>query len=918
MTAVTRRMKKRAFILLLFLSLGGCGLLAFYLCLPSLVELILLPVVVRESGLQDVSFDIRHMGVSHTEIGPVRIGAGDPAAVEVRSIRIEYTPGTLRKKRVAAVIVDGVTIRCRIVDGRPVLPGIDLAALKSGQADAPPRSASYALPPLPLDRLQVRNGMLLITYANSDMTIPFDMRVRSGDTGRRIEAMVSAECRDQRMLATIRADARDNSLVIQVTGERLQPARFLDLLPTGVTGHIAGSLSLSSATRVRLAPAALLSSSTRMVWYDARALFCSGSRTFAITPVEKEAPVALEVTAGENGRRWRLSGPSLAVEAGPRLTLAGLQLVADVDGDNVVVDGAFQAGLDLAAAGLPVALDRPIALPLALAAKWEKQGGWQVEVSASPDVGATVAEPYRMATGDARATIAPPLLKATAKGDHSRGTASWEVSVPTLKIDASTAKVHARDLTASGTIAFAAEGWTAALQSGLKNVHLEAGPNALQVPTMKLTGEVRSDAANGPGIRGLIAFAGGTFRNPDAGIVVKGIEGRQPWVWALEEEARKRGTMRIAGIRFGGRDLGNVIIHTRQLGQLLRFSGKHDNGLFRGLAVTFNGSLALLDENGPSADLAFSVPAYTPDTPVSLGGYLPALDGARFTGTIAAGGTVSLAGGDIGAAVDFDLKEGSFTWPERKLTMSGLRTAISLKELPTMRTMPGQRLQFDSATIGSIRIDGGSVDFQLESPRSFLMEKGMVSWCGGRMGAQALRIVPGVNRYDTTLYCDRLNLTRLLEQLGGVRGEGSGTVNGRIPLIIKDGRFAFHDGFLYSSPGEGGRIRLTGTDELAAGIPVDLAQTGYLELAREALKDYEYNWVKLHLASEGDELMMQLKFDGKPSGTLPFVFREDIGGFARVDAGHPGSNFQGLSLDVNLRLPLDKILQYRDITDMLQ
>ena len=67
-----------------------------------------------------------------------------------------------------------------------------------------------------------------------------------------------------------------------------------------------------------------------------------------------------------------------------------------------------------------------------------------------------------------------------------------------------------------------------------------------------------------------------------------------------------------------------------------------------------------------------------------------------------------------------------------------------------------------------------------------------------------------------------------------------------------------------------------------------------MELAREALKDYDYDWAKLNITSEGEELLLQMQMDGKPAKTLPFVYRKDIGGFMKVEANAKGSKFQGI------------------------
>ena len=107
-------------------------------------------------------------------------------------------------------------------------------------------------------------------------------------------------------------------------------------------------------------------------------------------------------------------------------------------------------------------------------------------------------------------------------------------------------------------------------------------------------------------------------------------------------------------------------------------------------------------------------------------------------------------------------------------------------------------------------------------------------------------------------------------------------------------------------------------DFLTAGIPKDTLQYTQIEVAREALKDYTYDWAKLGIVTEGEDLLLKLEFDGKPAAPLPFVYKKEIGGFVRVDAGSKGSRFQGIHLNVNFRLPLNKMIQYKDLLKMIK
>jgi hypothetical protein len=161
-------------------------------------------------------------------------------------------------------------------------------------------------------------------------------------------------------------------------------------------------------------------------------------------------------------------------------------------------------------------------------------------------------------------------------------------------------------------------------------------------------------------------------------------------------------------------------------------------------------------------------------------------------------------------------------------------------------------------------------------------------------------------------------LADVLEQFGIASAEGSGALNGRIPLRYRDGALSFVDGFLYSTPGQGGSILLKGTEILTAGIPVDTPQYVQMDLAREALKDYAYDWVKLTLNTKGEDLLVRMQLDGKPAAALPFVYKPESGRFARVAEQEQGSRFQGIRLDVNFRLPLNKILRYKDLLQLMR
>jgi hypothetical protein len=235
-----------------------------------------------------------------------------------------------------------------------------------------------------------------------------------------------------------------------------------------------------------------------------------------------------------------------------------------------------------------------------------------------------------------------------------------------------------------------------------------------------------------------------------------------------------------------------------------------------------------------------------------------------------------------------------------------------------LRSAPRQRFAFESAKLGDLQFEKGLVEFQVESPDAFFIERTLFKWCDGQVETRALRFSPSKDEYDVVLYCDRLNLAKILLQLGAAEAQGKGTVSGRIPLAYAAGRWTFDDGFLYSSPGEGGKIKIQGTDKWLSAVPAGTPQYDQLRLAQEAIKDYDYNWAKLGFQTQGDDLLLQLNFNGQPANPIPFTFQKDSGKLARLEAHQTGGIQPEVYLTLNFRLPLGEVLHYKEFLDLMK
>ncbi len=246
--------------------------------------------------------------------------------------------------------------------------------------------------------------------------------------------------------------------------------------------------------------------------------------------------------------------------------------------------------------------------------------------------------------------------------------------------------------------------------------------------------------------------------------------------------------------------------------------------------------------------------------------------------------------------------------------VSGVNCALTLPRLPLLESAPSQLCTIGAADLGNFRFTNGRVRYRLEDPLALFIETARMNWCQGTVETGGLRLTPGTTDADLTLYCDRLNFAELLEQFGITGTEGEGSLNGRLPLLISDRRLQLADGFLFSTPGNGGIVRFNNTEQLREGMP-DIGESTSLAYTMQALENFWYNWAKLSFNSHGDELLVALQLDGKP--TAPLAFRLKNGEIVPDDKGaglqHP------IRLDVNFRLPLQEMFDYgRGIHSLLE
>ncbi|OOP56886.1 MAG: hypothetical protein AYP45_06685 [Candidatus Brocadia carolinensis] len=396
------------------------------------------------------------------------------------------------------------------------------------------------------------------------------------------------------------------------------------------------------------------------------------------------------------------------------------------------------------------------------------------------------------------------------------------------------------------------------------------------------------------------------------GIYAGKIDARIPfqWPYASQEdgfiESKKNAAryVTVDKVKYYDMDIGTIALTPYQDGMGVRFLG-HYADVFPGFQLDFSGRAGMNDAGDFVTKIDFKTLYPGKVFSIDLGKFSPQLSGMFFEGNIDMDGSCQSTGSTIKSNALISTHHAKMEISSKKMTLEGIDLDLDLSDLYQFHSAPDQVLKFKRFAWGDIEVNEGEVSFQIESLSSFFLKTSGFSWCGGHVYTHGLHVKSGKKEIDTTCYCDRLKLAALLKQFNAASAEGEGAVNGRIPINYKDGKIKIIDGFLYSTPGEGGTISFR-TDALIPGAS-GMQQSIQMQIAQEALKNFNYDWAKLSLMSKDEDLMIRMQMNGRPAGPLPFGFRKDTG-LVKID--QPRAYFQGIHFNINFKLPLDKMLYY--------
>lgn len=342
------------------------------------------------------------------------------------------------------------------------------------------------------------------------------------------------------------------------------------------------------------------------------------------------------------------------------------------------------------------------------------------------------------------------------------------------------------------------------------------------------------------------------------------------------------------------------------------FHLKSDAKLF-----SINGELfanIVLGAAGVEIECGVEIPEQQADISKDLADFFPQFEEISCTGKIGGSAVYRILPKTMTGNAKFSIADADVFIPEKKLEVRGVGLGFEIPELTVMKSAPGQTLSFQSLKFDKIETGACKATFRMEAPDAWQIENAMLDWCNGhiRLGGITYRV--GQTSTEAVLYCDRLELPIFLTQIGLGQISGSGAINGTIPIVITQesgqglpDNIYFEDAFLFSTPGEDGVIQGEIDESILNG------ENGIeMELAKDALKDFSYSWVRMSMLSTGEDkgdLKLSLQLDGKPNRALYYAFDEKTASF--IKSATP-CIFQGIRLDTNVNIESGRALELVD------
>jgi len=361
---------------------------------------------------------------------------------------------------------------------------------------------------------------------------------------------------------------------------------------------------------------------------------------------------------------------------------------------------------------------------------------------------------------------------------------------------------------------------------------------SLSVPELR-------QALAGVTIEGRAALRKAALRGP-GGLVCDGIALDLPVAWSVaggllapggQAGQLQTGAIRMDAIEAAGAR-GRILLEGRRARVEAELAGTAP-------AVTITLEQSVDWSRGLALALHYRVPSFQVRSEDTWYRRFLGVEGLQVQGLVSAEGDVRFDGRGLRTPCRAVLTAGEVKWPAHKLSITGIAASLDWRDLLQVQTAPFQEVRFASAKVYDVPVDGGRLVFQLDGPQSLCLERCELNWCKGLVHTQALQLNLADPEVDLVLFAENVDFVTALALIKGFKGKGTGVLNGKLPISYRHGRLSYSRGYLYSVPGQGGRLELQSAGLLTSTVPPDHPSYSELRRAEKALEEFRLDLFRL-------------------------------------------------------------------------
>ncbi len=873
-----------------------------------LLQWLVLPVIARRQiasilsgiGLSGAQFEVREVTLFGARVTGITAGEG---GFRVGRVSVTYQPWGVIAGHVDTVDIAGAELQAKIKDGRFEMGWLDQSP--GGTSATHPVESHAKKGKLPFRQINLRSCALVIDLEGRELYLPIQGEVRSEGEGGRIELRAYAQSALIELNGEL--DSSSNLVWLTASARGLELSSLLSATPRAAVafGHFGGLVDMT-ADYHRDGPGATLTATAnlRNAWY--------------LTPSQRamwmpalNASVEARLAAGHlEGAHAKLSAQSFEI-IGEQLT--DLLLDATYSDDKMAVTGSGRWGdlrltnfkgevtrlaengtiaallgysvegrlpalarSLLAAAGLGAEQFGAVTLAGTLDASMQPRAGaspeWSIEAREHQFI---ISPGWLVLPGGMR--LAGVQGQVNFKGDASpRGIDVFlreDSSLGYSELQQSTGKhlgggvalaISRQEVKGVSRPVFHAAGdlSTRSLAFGVDatdGVGLTLGGSEVRLPRLGV--EFAAESGGRLSVRAMARFGDAEMRIPAAAIALTGISADIPF---SVNAATPPGGFAIAGVSVAGHPLPGLS------GGISTTTNRIDLSAVWPLlpqATLRAGGFVESDVDGPRGDFYATMAGIKLTEAAAVGRLVPALAGSEVTGTLALDARLELSHGQLYPWINLSADNARLASAQYDASVEDVAFSITLDSL-NWSTPGDQWIKTGAAKVGKLAVHDGMLRFRVEGPKSVFVEQTDFGWGGGRLYAHAVRINPSSPKFDMVVYADSVRVKDVLDLTAEGKVTGSGTLYGRIPVMVDWPRLGFGEGFLYATPGEGA-LQFGETAHLVADqLPADSQQTAEVRSRLlESLQDYRYDILKVNLTNQGRDLVAKIDVDGKGSGS---------------------------------------------------